>query len=343
MTRYGNLSGALLKPPAVLLLILCAGCPQYRDPTVPGEIQHVSEPNFGGKYYLYVPSTYDSEREWALIVVCHGTEAFDTARRQIRDWAKLAEQEQFIVAAPELRGVRSILPPPLRRQLELQRQDERRILACVQHLKGGYNIGTDKVFLTGWSAGGFAVMYTGLRNPNVFRALAVLQGNFNAEYLAEVAQDIDPYQPVYVLYGSTDILAGGEGHDCVDWLHKHGAAVTEEEIAGFHKNHPKQAFGFFERVVRKVPWLHIRAMADDPADPLTVRFKTRASFEPVRYLWSFGDEATSPIASPVHTYPSDGQYTVTLTVETPKGKTVRRATEIALPLPSSLWNRQGGS
>jgi len=314
-----------------LLLVWVCGCPQYRDPTVPGEVRKIAEPAEGRDYYLYVPTTYDPQRRWALIVICHGTNPFDSAARQIGDWAKLAEEKQFIVAAPTLRGVNGMFPPPARRQLELQQQDERGILACVRHLEGAYNIAADRVFLVGWSGGGFAVLHTGLRHPDEFRALAVLQGNFHDEYLSAVARSIDPYQPVYVLYGSTDVLTGRHGQRCVDWLNEHRAAVTVEEVGGAHKNHPKQAYEFFERVVRKVPWLHIRAIADDPGSPLSVHFRIRASFEPVRYEWSFGDGASSPVAAPLHTYDGPGRYKVTLTTETPAGRRVVRAVEITLP------------
>ncbi|MCP4250524.1 MAG: PKD domain-containing protein [bacterium] len=322
-----------------LALLTLTGCPQYRDPTVPGEIRHLTEPVHRGKYYIYVPTTYDPAKKWSLIVVAHGTVAFDTAKRQIRDWAKLAEEKQFIVVAPVLKGVSAFLPPPVNRQLELQREDERRILACMHHVRGAYNIAPDRIFLTGWSAGNFAVLYTGLRHPDLFRALAVLQGNFDAAYLGEVGPVVDPFQPVYVLYGSSDVLTGRHGQRCVDWLNEHRAAVTQEEIAGAHKNHPKQAYAFFERVVRKVPWLHIRAITDDPANPLMVRFKIRSSFEPEAYAWSFGDGSTAPVATPTHVYPKQGKYTVTLDAQTPQGKVVRRAVEIDLPQTASPTRR----
>jgi len=325
------------------LSLCCAGCPQYKDPNVPGEIRQIKEPALGGQYYLYAPTNYDPTLAWPLIVVCHGTLNFDSAHRQIGDWSKLAEERQFIVAAPMLKGVNSLLAPPPPQQVKLQREDERSILACVRHVMGAYTISPDRVFLAGWSAGGYAVLYSGLRNPDVFRALAVLQGNFNADYLTEVASVIDPFQPIYVLYGSTDVLTGRDGQRCVDWLNEHRAAVTEEEIAGAHKNHPNQAYAFFERVVRKVPWLHIRALSEDPDQPLTIRFKVWSSFEPAAYAWSFGDGADSPIASPMHTYAKPGKYTVSLDATSPDGKTVRRAVEVSLPQASFSPDRLGGS
>ena len=44
--------------------------------------------------------------------------------------------------------------------------------------------------------------------------------------------------------------------------------------------------------------------AADSGDPMSVQFKTRASFEPRAYRWDFGDGETSPVATPVHTYAS---------------------------------------
>lgn len=312
----------------VLALAFCTGCPQYRDPTVPGEVLRVTEPLGGQDYWVYVPTSYEADRQWALIVVCHGTRWFDTAKRQMGDWAKLGEEQQFIVVAPRLDGVNGMFPPAVPKQLERQRRDEQHILACVSHVRGAYNIATDRIFLTGWSAGNFAVLATGLNHPDVFRALAVLQGNFKSEFLSDVASRIDPYQPVYVLYGSNDVITGRHGQRCVDWLHEHGAALTQDEVAGAHRNHPKRAYRFFERVVRKVSWLHIRGQTDPGDDPLTLQFDILASFKPQRYRWSFGDGSDSPIAKPKHTYQDPGEFSVTLEATTTDGTLVRRTVEV---------------
>ncbi len=324
------------------LLPLCTGCPQYRDSNVPGDIRQVREPSSGRDYFAYSPIDYDQSRQYALIVVCHGTKGFDSARRQIGDWVKLAEEKQFIVLAPKLDGVNGVFIPKAKKQLKLQQRDEQHILACIRHVRAGFNIAADRIFLTGWSGGGFAVLHTGLGHPDLFRAIAIMQGNFQGDFFGGVGQHIDPYQPVYVAYGSNDVLTGREGQKCVEWLHEQGAAVTENEIAGPHKNHPKTAYRFFERVVRKVPWLHISAVQDEPDSPLTVRFKTLASFAPRRFSWTFGDGGQSPIASPTHTYAREDTYTVSLEAEMPDGLKVRRAVEMPVPqlqlLPVRLGN-----
>lgn len=314
-----------------LLLVGVAGCPQYRDPRVPNPIIPTTEPDLGGEYLVYTPSTYDASKSWPLIIVCHGTKPWDYPLRQIRDWVKLAEEKGFIVAAPTLRGTKADFPPPADKQIRRQREDEATILATVRHVQGSHNISRDRIFLTGWSAGNFAVLYTGLRHPEVFRALAVLQGNFNPAYLGQVAEHIDQFQPVYVLYGSVDILTGTQGKRCVQWLREHDAAVTPEETGGTHQGHPTKAFRFFERVIRKVPWLRIRVFSASGGDTMSVQFKTHASFEPRLYRWEFGDGETSPVATPAHTYAKPGDYTVTLTVETESGRKVRRAVALTVP------------
>ena len=176
-------------------LLLSPGCTPYRDATVPNRVMRWTEPATKSHYLLYVPSKYRHSAEWSLVVLCHGTWPWDTPHRQIRGWAKLAEDKGFLVAAPQLSGTSAATKPPVRKQIARQSEDERRILGTVRHICGAYNISEDRIFLTGWSAGSYAALYTGLRNPQIFRALALQQGNFESGYLAEVAGRIDPHQP----------------------------------------------------------------------------------------------------------------------------------------------------
>lgn len=53
--------------------------------------------------------------------------------------------------------------------------------------------------------------------------------------------------------------------------------------------------------------------------PLQVRFQNFSSGHIVRYLWDFGDGGTSIEQSPIHTYLTEGTYTVKLNVTTTAG------------------------
>ena len=316
----------------VAVLVGCAGCPQYRDASVPNEITREKEPAAGARYLLYVPSTYDRELAWPLVILCHGAKPWDTPLRQMRDWVKFAEERGFIVAAPELTGTSGFPKRRAEKQVARQMEDEERIFGAVRHIVGAYHIAESRVFLTGWSAGNFAVLYTGLKNPDVFRALVLQQGNFNAQYLGDLVGRIDRHQPVGVIYGSGDVLTGPDSRECVDWLADQGANVYPLEVSGGHRGHPEDAMAFFERVLRNEPWLHIRTLPAEGADPLAVQFKTRASFAPRAYRWQFGDGGESLVAQPVHLYEQPGTYQVLLEAADPKGKRVRRAVEVRVPL-----------
>lgn len=54
--------------------------------------------------------------------------------------------------------------------------------------------------------------------------------------------------------------------------------------------------------------------------PLTVSFHDVSTGGPTRWLWQFGDGATSTEQNPVHTYYHDGSYSVSLTCDTPSGE-----------------------
>lgn len=321
-------------------LTLCAGCPRYHAADVPNPILRRTEPETGSRYFLYVPSQYHPDAKWPLVVLCHGTRPWDSARRQMLDWVQLAEEKGFLVAAPELSGTSAAPKPRLAKQIKRQEADARRILRTVRHVRAGYEISDDRIFLTGWSAGSFAVLYTGFKHPHLFRALAVQQGNFNAAYLSRVADEIDPNQPVCVIFGAMDMLTGKDGKRCVDWLEEHHTNLHVFEVGGGHRGHPETAQAFFETVLRREPWLHIRTFGVDGADGLTVRFKTKSSFPPNTYRWSFGDGGESPVPEPVHHFKTPGTYRVTLSVRAGKRKVIERAIELTVPQIQALNARR---
>jgi len=62
-----------------------------------------------------------------------------------------------------------------------------------------------------------------------------------------------------------------------------------------------------------------RAYPQKGSPPLKVRFQNFTTGDPVRYLWDFGDGTTSVEKSPIHTYLTEGVYTVRLNVITGTG------------------------
>lgn len=320
--RHSRNASALI--PALLLAITGCGplIPVLHNTDVPGEIQQVREPVHGGEYYVYVPSTYDSAREWPVVISCHGTPPWDNAKGQIQEWVDLAESKQFIAIAPILTGTRGDFVPPAAEQIRRQEEDEKVILAVLDHVRAGKNIAEDKVFLTGWSAGGYAVLYTGLKHPEIFRALAVRQGNFDSRFVAPTLPFADPHQPVYVMYGAVDFLKE-DAEKCLEWLRENRLLAVEEEIVGSHKRHPELAYEFFRRSLRQYAWIHPAAYRASGDDPLLIQFRAKCSPQPTAYLWRFGDGEYSREAVATHRYAQPGRYEVKLTTRTKDAQYVR--------------------
>ena len=318
---------------SVLVLAGTTGCPVVSNREAPGRELTERDSYFGRPYYLYVPTQYRETGEtrlWPVVVTCHGTPPWDTARLQFDEWKGLAEQKGFLLVAPELVGTRGDVVPPPAGQIEKQIEDEKAILAIVRAVQAARSVDTSRIFLTGWSAGGYAVLFTGLRHPDVFRALSVRQGNFDAAFVEPCAPFLDRYQPIQILYGESDLLKD-QALACIDWLRGHGLEPTALGQPGIHHRSPEPVFSFFTTVVRQRPWVRV-LVEDDARDPLKVRFGTRSSFEPAKFLWDFGDsQLRSPLANPEHRYARAGFYDVQLAVWAANGGPYVRQIRLQVP------------
>ncbi|HNL86008.1 MAG TPA: PKD domain-containing protein [Methanoregulaceae archaeon] len=77
--------------------------------------------------------------------------------------------------------------------------------------------------------------------------------------------------------------------------------------------------------------LPVANFAMDPASgtgpaPLVVQFTETSTGSPTSWWWSFGDDSTSPLPNPSHTYRKNGTYSVTLTVTNMAGTNARKRT-----------------
>ncbi len=322
----------LLRAWSCAALVSLAGLAGCSDMLKPGVSKHV-DPQTGATYYLAVPAKHTAEKQWTLVVTCHGTPPWDTAVQQIGRWRSMADSKDIIIAAPILEGTASdnpFLTPS--RQIPKQERDERVILSLVERLRPAYNVDPSRVFLTGWSGGGYAVLYTGLRHPEVFRALSVHQGNFDEKYVEPVKPHLDPYQPVQLTYGIADPLKT-EARAALKWLREQRMAfAVTQELTGHHRLLPEVAYRFFRRCVQEYPWIVVTANASRADELMAVRFRVRSAPRAEAYLWNFGDGAISRAPAPEHVYSEKGTYRVQLTVRAKDGRQHVRAIQVTVPV-----------
>jgi dienelactone hydrolase len=319
------------------------GCSQLIDPNVPEPIHPCVEPQTGGEYLLYRPSSYDRKKSWPLIVACPSNFP-DAPHKQIREWTQLAEQYGFLIAVPSIEFEKRGWGSEPTNLPDVLKKNERRILSTVKHVRAGHNISEDRVLLYGWKRGATFALYAGMRNPEVFRAIAVTRPDLQGDKLPGLWKGIDHHQPVQVHYDMDDFIKGKHNQSLIEWLRTIDASVTPRTIGEASKSDTASAILFFQDSIRKIPWLHIRAFTPNPAKPLEVHFKTKGSLSPKKFRWYFGDGDESVVAQPVHVFAKQGTYNVSVTVPgrgrgSSRGE-IKRSATITVPGPQLRPGRE---
>lgn len=310
-----------------LTLVVAGGCSQLIDPRAPEPVQRFVEPGLGRQYLLYRPSSYDRALAWPLVVACHA--AFpDSPKRQIRHWTELAESHGFVVAVPTSEAVRGNWSSDPSSRIARLREDQRHILGIVQHVRAGHNISHDRIFLHGACEGALDALYTGLRHPEVFRAITLAEPKFDDELLADARGLIDRHQPVSIHYSISDVITGKHARRCIDWLLTQNAAVHEDTAGAVRRGDCRWAVDFYEHVLRTVSLLQIRAFPSEQDTHHRIQFKLRSSFGVSRVRWEFGDGGVSTEREPAHSYQGPGTYMVTLIVNDPAGRMHERTRNV---------------
>lgn len=232
-----------------MLLPALAGCPVFQSQNTPVDQFRDTEPVTGTKYWAYVPSWYRDDRPWPLVITLHGTYGFDSSDAQIKEWKALAEKRGFIVAAPQLQSVQGVLPVPEDWRRDDLKADEQAILSLREHMLRTYNIHPRAVLLTGFSAGGYPMYYTGLRNPETFSALVARGCNSEPEMFADIPlTEAAKNLPIIIIHGKDDLgPVGRQSWAMFRYLRENECYATEHyKVRGGHIRQPEAAWKYWK-------------------------------------------------------------------------------------------------
>ncbi|MBN1556501.1 MAG: hypothetical protein JXA11_17300 [Phycisphaerae bacterium] len=228
---------------AVSMLTL-AGCPSEPTGETPVGKWLLREPVTGQNYYIYVPNSYRHDKPAPVIFSCHGTVPFDVSNSHIETWKGFGERYGFIIVCPDLVGTDGILGDgPTHAMLE----DERRILSILSTLSHKYNIDRANVFLTGFSGGGFPTYFVGLRHPDIFRAVAPRNSNFNERNVDGWYPPEAKTMPLFVIWGDNDPgTIKTQSENAVIYLRRKGFQPTTKILPNTgHERKPRYSMDFF--------------------------------------------------------------------------------------------------
>jgi predicted peptidase len=171
---------------------------------------------------LYLPQDYgrDSQRQWPLIVFLHGSgeRGYDPQRLTSIGLPQILQERSdvpFVVVSPQL-------PPG-----DGWNDKGEMIAALSDELEMQYAIDPQRVYLTGFSLGGFGTWALGLNSPHRFAALAPVAGGWEKSSDAVPANICDlATKPIWVFHGAQDeIVKPAQSEVLVEALRACGSEV----------------------------------------------------------------------------------------------------------------------
>lgn len=181
------------------------------------------------RYGLYVPPTYDTAKEYALVLCLHG--AGFTGDAYLERW-QTRLGENYILACPTyMQGT------------WWTRHGEALVLATLRTVQARYHIDPDRVFLTGMSNGGIGTYLVGTHDAPLFAGLAPMASGLDT-VLMPFLENLKN-TPVYMIHGRQDDVMPVElSRAIVQELTRLGYAFQYQE---HDRVHPMAGGHFFPR------------------------------------------------------------------------------------------------
>jgi predicted peptidase len=173
-----------------------------------------------GLYYLPQDYGRDAQRRWPLILFLHGSgeRGYDAQRLTSIGLPQILQERTdlpFVVVSPQL-------PPG-----EWWNDKGELIAALVNWIEEQYAIDPQRIYLTGFSLGGFGTWVLGLNSPDRFAALAPVAGGWELGSEAVPSNICDlAAKPIWVFHGAQDeIVKPAQSEVLVNALRACGSEV----------------------------------------------------------------------------------------------------------------------
>lgn len=170
-------------------------------------------------YLLYLPQEYEEGSTWPLVVYLHGAGSRGHDPELLRrEWLPgqivQGKQFNFILLSPQC-PANSGWSPKL-------------VVGLIEHISSSLSVDRKRVYLTGYSMGGYGTWATASYDPGRFAAIAPLCGGGDVEQ-AERLKNI----PIWAFHGDKDNVVPLEASQAmVDAVMKCGGQVKFTEFLG---------------------------------------------------------------------------------------------------------------
>jgi len=162
-------------------------------------------------YRAYVPTTYNPDDPMPLVIVLHGRPDSGFGIAYITDMNPVAEEEGFIAVYPDgldmswnyYYGISTAI------QKDYVGDDGQFLRDLIVELSQDLNIDQSRIYVTGFSNGGFMTQYLACAEADQFAAFAVVGATFYPG-LDRLCEDTPP-QPILFMHGTEDVSIRWDG------------------------------------------------------------------------------------------------------------------------------------
>jgi poly(3-hydroxybutyrate) depolymerase len=203
----------------VFAAVAVADEPAKKDPPKPalGKIEKRTYDFTDAKkemeYAIYVPSKYDKDKKWPLVVGLHGLGGNPNQFIRTRGMTDLAEKLGFIVVAPmgySPRGGYGMRfgKPGKDDPQNMSELSEKDVMNVLEIVRKDFNIDSDRIYLMGHSMGGGGTWHLAIKHPDIWAGLGPV-----APAIFETADGLNKIKhiPVFLVQGDMDNLVRPAG------------------------------------------------------------------------------------------------------------------------------------
>jgi polyhydroxybutyrate depolymerase len=177
------------------------GEPTGSDPDVTSKRYTMSMGGYDREYLVYAPSACNEAKACPLIVALHPGASTASNMEKITRFDQLADANGFIVAYPNGIGrgwnAGTCCGEPMKKNVD----DIAFIRAVVGEIQSRYKIDASRMYVTGFSNGGFMTHYIACKAPDLFAAYASVEGTLMTDPGA--CRGTKP-TPFLVIHGRSD-------------------------------------------------------------------------------------------------------------------------------------------
>jgi predicted esterase len=217
---------------------------------------HSAVDNTPQPYRLFIPSKYDPQKKWPLIVALHGmggneNSMFDGYNKGVVK--EEAEKRGYLIVCPKGRGIADMY-------LGNAQKD---VFDALAHVRQLYNIDADRIYLMGHSMGGYGSWIVSTTQPEIFAAIAPFSGGGLPMVIPALKKIA--HVPWFVVHGDADPTVNvEESRKMVKAGKELGIEIIYKEIpGGDHRNvvvpQFKEMFDFFDAHKRQAPKAQVKA------------------------------------------------------------------------------------